>query len=285
MTLNFTCLLSPNSATDQAEAVCAMERCIGDLRKWMYQDKLKINDDKTEFLIIGSRQQLLKINHCTIRVGTIDVKPVSEVRNLGSWFNSNFFMSTHISKSCSAAFFWLHNIKRISKFLVKDKLEMVLHAFVTSRIDYCNGLLYGLPDCEISKLQRVHNAAARLLTSSRKYDHIMPVLHDLHWLPVQYRIHFKILLLTFKALNGMAPAYISDLINVKKHARYSLRSNFSIILLHPAGKMKKPLVTDLLVWAAPTLWNALHTSLRNIDSILTFKSCLKTHLLKLAFSL
>ena len=134
-------------------------------------------------------------------------------------------MSTHISKSCSATFFWLHNIKRISKFLEKDKLEMVLHAFVTSRIDYCDGLLYGLPDCEITKLLRVRNAAARLLTSSRKHDHITPVLHELHWLPVKYRIHFKILLLTFKALNGMAPAYISDLINVRKHVHYSLRSN------------------------------------------------------------
>ena len=121
----------PDSPTDQAEAVCAMERCIVDLRKWMYQDKLKINDDKTEFLIIGSRQQLLKINPCTIRVGTIDIKPVSEVRNLGSWFNSNFSMSTHISKSCSAAFFWLHNIKRLSKFLIKDKLEMVLFTLLS----------------------------------------------------------------------------------------------------------------------------------------------------------
>ena len=97
----------PDSPTEQAEAVCAMERCIGDLRKWMYQDKLKINGDKTEFLIIESRQQLLKINPrqepitCprTIRVGTIDIKPVSEVRNLGSWFNSNFSMSTHFCKS------------------------------------------------------------------------------------------------------------------------------------------------------------------------------------------
>ena len=123
---------------------------------------------------------------------------------------------------------------------------MVLHAFVTSRIDYCNGLLYRLPDCEITKLQRVQNAAARLLTSSRKYDHITPVLHELHWLPVKNRIHLKVLLLTFKELNGMAPAYISDLINVRKHAHYSLRCNSVTILIHPAGKMKNPLVTDLL---------------------------------------
>ena len=95
-----------------------MERCIGDGRKWMYQDKLKINDDNTEFLIIGSSQLLLKINPCTVRVDTEDIKAVSEARNLGSWFDSNFSMTTHISESCSAAFFWLHDIKRISKFLV-----------------------------------------------------------------------------------------------------------------------------------------------------------------------
>ena len=111
--------------------------------------------------------------------------------------------------SCSAAFFWLHNIKRISQFLPRDKLEMVLHAFVTSRIDCCNGLLYGLPDCEIDKLQRVQNAAARLLMSYKRYEHITPVLINLHWLPVRCRINCKILLLTFKALYGMAPT-ISD---------------------------------------------------------------------------
>ena len=180
----------PNGPTDQAMALEAMERCISDLRKWMYRDKLKINDDKTEFLVIGSRQQLLKIHHCSVRVDTIDIKPVKVARNLGAWFDSHFSMSTHISMSCSAAFFWLHNIKRISQFLPRDKLEMVLHAFVTSRIDYCNGLLYGLPDCEIAKLQRVQNAAARLLMSCKKYDHMTPVLITLHWLPVRYRINF-----------------------------------------------------------------------------------------------
>ena len=138
----------------------------------MYRDKLKISDDKTEFLVIGSRQLFLKIHHCSVRVDTIDIKPVKVARNLGACFDLHFSTSTHISMSCSAAFFWLHNIKRISQFLPRDKLEMVLHAFVTSRIDYCNGLLYGLPDCEISELQRVQNAAARLLMSCKKYDHI-----------------------------------------------------------------------------------------------------------------
>ena len=88
---------NPNNPTDQTEAVCAIDRCISNIRKWIYQDKLKINDDKSEFIIIGSRQQLLKINTCTVRVGTTDIKPVSEVRNRGSWFDCNFSMSTHFS--------------------------------------------------------------------------------------------------------------------------------------------------------------------------------------------
>ena len=96
---------------------------------------------------------------------------------------------------------------------------MILHAFVTSRIDYCNGLL-----------QRVQNAAARLLMSCKKYDHIMPVLINLHWLPVRYRINFKILLLTFKVLYGMAPRYIIGLIHTKTNTRYLLRSKEGCLL-------------------------------------------------------
>ena len=161
-------------------------------------------------------------------------------------------MSTHISTSCSAAFFLLHNIKRISQFLPRDKLEMVLHAFVTSRIDYCNVLLYGLPDCEIAKLQRVQNAAARLLMSYKKYDHITPILINSHWLPVRYRINVKILLLTFKVLYGMAPSHIIDLIHTKTNKCYLLRSNEGVLFKHPSGKMKKSFGDRSFSVAAPT---------------------------------
>ena len=113
-------------------------------------------------------------------------------------YHNNFLICSIRQISHTAAFFWLHNIKRISRFLPRDKLEMVLQAFVTSRIDYCNGFLYGLPDCEIAKLQRVQNAAARLLMPCKKYDHNTPILINLHWLPVRYRINFKIYYLLSK---------------------------------------------------------------------------------------
>ena len=151
-----------------------------------------INDDKTEFLLIGTRQQLSKINDCRITVGDVNINPVSCVRNLGSWFDNKLCMSTHITKACNAAFYHLHNIRRIKRYLSRDSLLTLIHAFITSRLDYCNGLLYGLPKAQTAKLQRVQNAAVRLVMNIGKYSHITPALYELHWLPICLRIHFPL---------------------------------------------------------------------------------------------
>ena len=115
-------------------------------------------------------------------------------------------------KTCKSAFYHLHNIRRIKNYLSRENLLTLVHAFVTSRLDYCYSLLYNVPKDQISKLQRVQNAAARLVMDTGKYSHITPSLHDLHWLPIHARIHFKILLLAFKVIHGQAPAYLSSLI-------------------------------------------------------------------------
>ena len=115
--------------------------------------------------------------------------------------------------------------------------------------------------------------------------HITPILINLHWLPVRYRINFKILLLTFKAVYGMAPSYIIDLIHTKINSRYLLLSNEGVLLKHPSWKMKKSFGDRSFSVAAPTLWNALPVSLRSIKYISTFKSNLKTYLFKLAFNI
>lgn len=99
-------------------------------------------------------------------------------------------------KTCGAAFYHLHNIRRIRKYLSQDIVETLIHAFVTSRIDYCNSLLFGLPAFQISKIQRMQNAAARVIFMKSKYRHITPLLKELHWLPVTYRIQFKVILIT-----------------------------------------------------------------------------------------
>ena len=109
-----------------------------------------------------------------------------------------------------------------------------IHSFVSSRIGYCNSLLYGVTKYHIDKLQRVLNVAARRVVMQGKFCHITAVLHQLHWLPVSFRINFKILLLTFKAIHELAPSYINYFVKIKPlNSRYRLRSNGGILLSHP----------------------------------------------------
>ena len=141
-------------------------------------------------LIIGTRQQLSKVTLDGIQLGQSIVSPVSLARNLGAWFDANMSMKTHVTKACGSAFYCLHNIRRIRKLLSKECTETLIHAFVSSRLVYCNSLFYGLPNTKIKQLQRVQNACARLVCNAFKYCHISPLLMDLHWLPVRFRIEF-----------------------------------------------------------------------------------------------
>ncbi len=132
----------------------------------------------------------------------MDALSIHHLGNLGVLFDSNRLFESHISSICKTVFFHLKNISKLRPMLSTSNTEMLIHAFMTSRLDYCNALLGGSSPCLINKLQMVQNAAARVLTRTRNYDHISPVLSTLHWLPIKHRIDFKILLITYKSLNG-----------------------------------------------------------------------------------
>ena len=253
-----------------------MQNCVADIKNWATSNGLMLNDDKTEFVVIGTRQQLCKINVNVIKVGNALIPAASSVRNLGAWFDETFSMDTHATKTCSASFFHFHNIRRIRKYLTPAATETLIHAFVTSRIDYCISLMYGLPAYQLAKIQRVQNEAARLTLNESKFCHITPLLKQLHWLPVTHRIRFKLLLMTFKAVHGFSPQYIRDLITIKTYPRYKLRSSSSTLLQYPNTKSLANLGDRSFMWAAPRLWNALPATLRTITCLETFKKHLKT---------
>ena len=130
-------------------------------------------------------------------------------------------MNSHVNNPCSNAFDYLYNIRRIRKYLSRRSTETLIHSFVSRRVDYCDSLLYGPPAYQLNKLQRVQNATARLIFRESKNCHVRPLLYNLHWLPVKFRIDFKILVLTYKVINGLAPFYLQEHISLKKHVNTS----------------------------------------------------------------
>jgi hypothetical protein len=216
----------PDCGANQKSTLSALEDCISDVRAWLVSHKLMFKDTKTEFLVIGTPQQLSKLEIGSVNVGGVQIKSVDSVRNLGSWFDKHMSMSVHVGKMCSKAFGGLYKIRQIRKFLSIDTTESLIHAFVTSHVDYCNALLAGIPQYQVQRIQRVLNAAARLIHHCPRFSHITPVLIALHWLPVKYRVEFKIALLVYKSLNNMAPIYISELLIPKPSSdRWTLRSD------------------------------------------------------------
>ena len=176
----------------------------------------------------------------------------------------------------------LHHISRIRSFLTDEAAASLVRSLIFSRIDYANSLLFGLPDCLLSKLQMVQNNAARLVMRRQKSDHITPLLKHLHWLPIKYRIEYKINLITYKALHGQAPKYITDFLDEYKPTR-SLRSASRGFLQERRARLKRSGERAYSV-CAPKLWNKLPLSVRSCGSTDSFKVALKTHLFKNAFN-
>lgn len=204
------------------------------------------------------------------------------VRNLGVIFDPDLSFNSHLKQISRTAFFHLRNISKIRHVLSQKDAEKLVHAFVTSRLDYCNSLLSGSSRKSLKTLQLVQNAAARVLTRTKRREHISPILASLHWLPVKSRIEFKILLLTFKALNNIAPLYLKELLIPYKPTR-ALRSQNSSLLVVP--KFSKSRVgARAFSHQAPRLWNNLPLSVREAVTICSFKSRLKTFLFDKAYS-
>jgi len=238
----------------------------------MSSNNLRLKSDKTELLLIASqffpKPQLSSINVC----GDQNSPSVS-VGNVGVVFDSHMKFEGQVSSICKASFFHIRNISRKRKYMSMETTKILVHAFVTCRLDNGNALLYGLPKYLIAQLQAVLKCATRLILCKQKYDHATPLLIQLHWLPVSQRIIFKILLLTFKALNGLAPMYIAQLLDRYVPLR-PLRSSSRGLLKVPRSSTKYG--DRSFSVCTPTLWNSLPDHLRLATALCSFKRDLKT---------
>ena len=237
-------------------------------------------DDKTEFLILRSPSQSTnQLDDVNLRIGSSLIAPSPNARNLGVIFDSGLTFHDHISKVVSLGFFHLRSIASIKKYLPIDSLTTLVHAFITSRIDFCNSILYGLPSREIQRIQRLQNQAARLLTNTRRWEHITPILSKLHWLPVNKRIHFKILTFAHKAVNQTGPAYL----HLPQHFQLRSTRSSTAPMLHMQIGRKKCAGDRAYRVAAPKLWNAVPAIIRMCQDLPKFQSNIKTILFQEAF--
>jgi len=173
----------------------------------------------------------------------------------------------------------LTNIGKIRRFLDQKTSASLVNALVIPQLDHCNSLLIGLPQYELQKLQKVFNTGARIVTRTRPDAHITPLLKSLHWLPIEARLQFKILITVFKGLNNIdAPIYIKELLEPLNSTR-TLRSSTKNLLKVPKSRTKTYGDRAFSV-TGPVLWNKLPDELRHELSLNSFKSKLKTFLFK-----
>ena len=204
---------------DETIALVRIQACIDELKAWMIHHRFQLKVSKTEILVITTPSSAGKHNLTDVVIGGSILKPTTVARNLGVMFDSAFNMKSQVSKLCQAAYYRLHRIRAIRDYLTQHATEPLVHALVISRLDYGNSLLYGLPDVLLDKLQRAQNAAARIVVKASRYDNVTPILENLHWLPVRYRIQYKIILTTYKASHLHAPSYLTDLLEFYQSIR------------------------------------------------------------------
>ena len=189
-------------------------------------------------------------------------------------------MKVHVSAIVKSAYFHIRKLYSVRKYVSEKSMKCLVQCFVISRLDYCNSLLYGIPEESLDKLQKVQNAAARLIYGVRKHDHVTHLLRNLHWLPIRYRIQYKIALITFKTQNGNGPEYLAEL-SLPLQQNRAIRSSHKNMLKVPKTKLKYGGDRSFSV-AAPRIWNSLPNNIKSHSEHL-FKKALKTHLFKTAY--
>uniref|UniRef100_A0A8C2BTF1 Reverse transcriptase domain-containing protein n=1 Tax=Cyprinus carpio TaxID=7962 RepID=A0A8C2BTF1_CYPCA len=166
---------------NNSTAITSLLQCLEEVKLWLAQNFLFLNEDKTEVIVFGPNENSQCISP---ELESLSVFRSSRVQNLGIIIDQHLKFDRHISSVIGSSFYQLRLLSKIKNFLTPKTLEMAVHAFVTSRLDYCNSLYCGISKSQIARLQLVQNAAARLLLNCRKHEHITPILRSLHWLPI-----------------------------------------------------------------------------------------------------
>jgi hypothetical protein len=214
---------------------------------------------------LPQKHRAKELGNCQLVLDGTIVTALTFVKNLGVYLDKSISMEQHIAAVSKSCFNQIRNIGRIRSYITDSACKTLVCSLITSRLDYGNALLYGVNASTLAKLKRVQNTAARLMARRKEYEHITPVLIELHWLPVKFRCEYKLLVYVFKSLHGIASVYLQHILTLYKPTR-SVESENSMRIQTPRVKTKSHGVRRFDM-AASTLWNNLPGDLRVLDSV------------------
>ena len=260
----------------EIDTISHLSSTLHDVKDWMLHNRLKMNDDKTEFIIFGSNHSLPKCSTTGIWVGDSHIQRAECVSLLGIHLDQHLNLKHHIARKARAAACAMFNLMKLRRYLSKETCLQLANALVFSHMDYGNALLINLPESTLKPFQRIQNLTAKIILGRSKYDSSTQALKDLHILPVKVRCEYKVLVLVFKCLNNLAPSYLSNLLSPQSVAD-NTRSASRNMLAIPFIKRKTFADRSFSV-AGPKLWNKLPENIKCSSSIEDFKKQLKTYL-------
>ena len=267
------------------EAKERVSTLIADIKKWMFGRKLKLNEGKTEIIIIkGNTRQVNAEQFGYFQVGGTPLQPVNLVKDLGFRFDSSLDFRNQINHIVKVCQYHIRNLYLVRKFLSRQCLVTLITSLVLSQVDYCNSLYVGLPKYLLRKLQSVLNRAARLVFLLPPRASTTPSLIELHWLPVKARIEFKVCLLVFKALKYQEPKYMVEMLTPSQSAGTALRSGDDPWrLVEPRAVHEHGFADRSFSYVAPRLYNRIPVKIKNLPSVDLFRRHLKTYIFEQAY--
>ena len=248
----------------------------------MTENKLKLNEDKTEALRLLPPSVDATSLPSTFDVENASVSFSDHVRDLGFFLDKEMSMQHHINKTCQAAYSELRRISSIRRYLTPDATKTLVSSCILSRLDYCNSLLVGCPHTLIRPLQQVQNSAAKLVYKAKRSTHCTPLLKELHWLPIEQRIKYKAACLCYQVITGTAPKYLCDIFHIYLPSR-SLRSAADDRIFRVPKYKREKHGGRAFSSSAVQIWNSLPQCVRHSPSLPSFKSKLKTFLFQQHF--
>ena len=260
-----------------SELLHSMQSCISDVKALATANMLKLDDNKIELMLVTSKRTKHLHNLSTsITIGNAQVPFKQSVKNFGFTLDCHLTMNAHVTNIARTCYFELRRLASIRRFLTSTATATLASAFVLSRIDNCNSLLFGSTHDVTSHMQRMQNYAARVILCLPKSSSITAHLKSLHWLPGKVRSTYKIACLCYHFHSSTAPSYVTDMLHKKpSHTHNNRSSSYTMPLLNRPARSMAPLGDRSFSFASSSVWNSIPNDAPSQSS---FMSCLKTFL-------